>query len=98
MSTIILRKMKKALKIAKKSQLVIIKGLRGEPEALNYERIDNLFVTVVGKSGKTQMRLKIRYVYQYDEETYQKLRKAFDSNDTEALEQEWQKAKPIALT
>lgn len=44
------------------------------------------------------MRLKVKYVYQYDEYTYKRLRNAFDSNYIEALEQEWLKARPIAIT
>lgn len=90
--------MKKNVKSTEYTQPVMVKGFKGEPETLNSVGIENLFVTAAGKGGKTQMRLKIQYVYQYDDETYQKLRDAFDSNDTEALEREWQKAKPITLT
>ena len=79
-------------------QILMIKGFKGEPTRLKCLNIDNLFATVVGNSGNSQMRVKVKYVYQYNEEAYQKLRKAFDSNDSEALEQEWQKAEPIALS
>jgi len=82
----------------KKLQPVIVKGFRGEPARLDAVNIGKNFIIVVGKSGKTQMKLKDKYVYQYNEETYQKLRNAFDSNNSEILEQEWQKAKPIILT
>jgi hypothetical protein len=88
----------KKLKYVNILQPVIIKGFRGEPEVLNSIGIDNFFVTVVGKGGKTQMKLKVKYAYRYDEDTYKRLRKAFDSNDSEVLEQEWQKAKNIVLS
>jgi len=79
-------------------QPVIVKGFMGEPEMLSSVNKNIYFVTVLGKSGKTQMNLKIKYVYRYDEELYQKLKKAFDSKDNERLETEWQKAKPIIST
>ena len=85
-------------KKAKCSQPVIIKGFMGEPSRLDTINIENNFVTVVGISGKTQMKLNVKYAYQYDEGTYQKLCKAFDSGDTGILEKEWQCAKPIALS
>ena len=44
------------------------------------------------------MKLKDKYAYQYDEEIYQKLRKAFDSGNADRLEKEWQCAKPISLS
>jgi len=84
------------MKNVKILQPVIIKGFRGEPEVLNSVGIDNSFVSVVGKSGETQMKLKVKYAYCFDGDTYQRLRKAFDSNDSEALEQEWQKAKVLS--
>ncbi len=98
MSTTILRDNEVFSVETNKSYPIIAKGFRGEPAKLDAIKYEKNFVTVLGKSRKTQMRLKVKYVYQYDEETYQKLRDAFDSNDTEALEREWQKAKPITLT
>ena len=80
------------------TQLVIIKGFMGEPGLLRAVKLKNNFVMVVGKSGKSRMKLKDKYIYQYDENVYHRLCNAFDSNDSEALEQEWQKAKPIALS
>jgi len=77
------------------SEPVIIKGFMGEPTRLKCVNIDNISATVVGKSGKTQMNLKVKYVYRYDEETYQKLQNAFDLGDIKALDKEWQQAEPI---
>jgi hypothetical protein len=77
---------------------LIIKVFRDEPYRLNTVENDNLFVTVVGNGWKTTMKLKIEYVYNYDKEIYQNLRKAFDSGDNERLKQEWQKAKPLVST
>ncbi len=90
--------MSKIGKIGKMLQPVIIKGFMGEPEVLSSINKDISFVTVVGRSKKTQMRLKVKYVYHYDEELYQKLKNAFNSKDSERLETEWQKAKPIMST
>lgn len=70
----------------------------GEPEVLDSINKDKFFVTVLGKSGKTQMKLKVKYVYHYTEEIYQKLKEAFNSKDSERLVKEWQKAKLINLT
>lgn len=98
MSTSILREIKNISVKTKKAYPVIIKGFRGEPVRLDAVNIEKSFIIVAGKSGKTQMKLKVKYVYQCDDNTYQKLRKAFDSNDSEVLEQGWQKARPITLS
>lgn len=86
------------MKIDKILQPVMIKGFRGEPETLNSIEQNKFSVTVVGKSGNTQMELKIKYVYLYDKELYQKLKEAFNSKDAERLAEEWKKAQPINLT
>ncbi|MFA5554171.1 MAG: hypothetical protein WCZ89_03415 [Phycisphaerae bacterium] len=74
--------------------VLIIKGFMGEPIALKCLNKDDNFVTLLGKSGKTQIKLKVKYAY-YDAETYQRLQNAFNSSNKELLEAEWQKAKPI---
>jgi IS4 transposase len=79
-------------------QIVVVKGFMGEPVRLKAEKIDNSFVTLVGKDGKTRIKLKVKYIYQDDEGTYRKLKNAFDSNDTERLTREWQYAKPIVIS
>ena len=44
------------------------------------------------------MTLKAEYVYQYDEEVYKRLQNAYEMDDKEGLEQEWQWAEPIVLS
>lgn len=44
------------------------------------------------------MNFAIDVVYQYDAENFKRLHEAFESNDIEAIEQEWQKAKPIVCS
>jgi phage regulator Rha-like protein len=75
--------------------LVLVKGFTCIPKRLNVIKCENNFITVAGMSGKTQMKLKAQYVYQYDEEMYQKLRNAYELNDKGTLEKVWQQAKPI---
>ena len=77
---------------------VIVKGFRGCPDKLNAKNVENSLVTVIGRSGKTEMRLKVKYVYQFDEGIYQRLKKAYDAGDTETLAKEWQCAKPITVS
>jgi ABC-type transport system substrate-binding protein len=77
---------------------LIIKGFMSQPSKLDAVKCEKNFVTVLGRDGKTQMRLKAQYAYYYDEEIYQKLRNAYKSNDKETLEKLWQQAKPIAVS
>ena len=79
-------------------QTVIVKGFRGEPARLKAEGIENFLVLLVGNDGKTQTKLKAKYVYCHDEELYLKLKNAFDSGDTDKLSREWQCAKPITMS
>lgn len=79
-------------------QPVIVKGVMAFPEVLKYEKIIDNFIVLVGKSGKTRMKLKVKYAYCYDEKTFLRLKNAFDPNDTERLSKEWQQAKPIVLS
>jgi hypothetical protein len=97
MQDISLKKIGFSEKKTKFLQPIIAKGFMGEPTRLDCVNIDNFFATVVGKSGKTQIKLKVKYVYCYDEETYQKLQKAFNSGDNDLLVKEWQQAKPITM-
>jgi hypothetical protein len=81
--------------ISDDTQLVMVKGFMGFPECLKYEEINDNFIVIIGRSGKTRMNLKVKYAYQYDEKLYQKLKEVFESNDTEKLTREWQCAKSI---
>ena len=81
--------------MSKNTQPVIFKGFMNEPKRLISVGIDKLFVTVLGISGKTQMRLKIKYVYQHNEKLYRKLTEMYSSKNYEGLERAWQEAKPI---
>jgi hypothetical protein len=78
-------------------QTVIVKGFKCEPIRLKAEGIENFLVLLVGNDGKTRTKLKVKYVYCYDEEVYLKLKSTFDSGDTEQLTREWQCAKPIVI-
>ncbi|MGA2678327.1 MAG: hypothetical protein ABSF37_03380 [Sedimentisphaerales bacterium] len=83
---------------AKSLQRVIIKGFMDEPTALQFVNNCGKSVTVLCRDGETQTNFACDVVYQYDEELYQKLKNAFDSNDKEQLMREWQCAKPIIIT
>ncbi len=84
--------------IANGTESVVIKGFMNEPTKPNFYKCDGKSVTVLCRDGETQMCFAIDVVYQYDMESFKRLHEAFNSNDTEALEQEWQKAKPITVT
>jgi hypothetical protein len=71
-------------------QPVVIKGFKGEPVYLRAINSENNFVTVAGKSGKTQMTLKSKYVFHYDENVYKRLKNVYEMNDKEGLEKLWQ--------
>jgi hypothetical protein len=83
------------VKIFTEPYLLIIKGFKGEPACLEAKNIKNNFVTVAGKSGTTQMTLKSKYAFCYDENLYKRLKNAYENNDKEGLEKLWQQAKPI---
>ena len=79
-------------------QPVIIKGFMGEPTVLKSINKNRLFVTVLGKSGKTQIKLRVKYIYRYVKKVFQQLKRAFNSKNIKRLAKEWQKAKPIIST
>jgi hypothetical protein len=76
--------------------MTIVKGFMNEPVALKSVNYDKKVVTLLGRSGKTSISLKDKYVFCYDKSLYGKLQEAFALNDTERLAKEWQKAKPIS--
>lgn len=83
---------------ANDTESVVIKGFMGKPTRLKFYNNDGKSVTVLCRDGETQVNFAINMVYQYDTETYKKLREAFESDNSIRLEQEWQKAKPIIST
>lgn len=84
--------------IAKVTESVIIKAFMNKPVRLKYYKYDRKSVTVICRDGKTQVNFAIDVVYQDDPEVYKNLRKAFESDDSIRLKEEWQKAKPIMST
>jgi hypothetical protein len=97
MSSVLCLKDKKSFELPKTTQLVTIKGFMDEPVRLGLKIIKKSSVLVVGGDGKTEIRLKTKYVYQYDEKLYERLKKAYDDGDIETLSKEWQCAKPIVI-
>jgi hypothetical protein len=97
-ASIFKEKMEISQKNLKITQVAMVKGVMNCPKRLNLEKIENSFVTVTGESGKTQMTLKAEYVYQYDEDVYQRLQNAYELNGKGTLEKLWQQAKPITLS
>ncbi|MBN2019957.1 MAG: hypothetical protein JW749_07015 [Sedimentisphaerales bacterium] len=91
-------KMKDFREKAENSYHIVIKGVMGCQVTLNAEVIENIFVTVVGKNGKTEIKLKVKYTCQYDEEIYHKLKNAFDSCDAKKLSRKLWRVKPIAFS
>jgi hypothetical protein len=96
MSSILCPKDKKSCVSAEITQPIIVKGFGSEPKRLGLKNVKNFSVLAIGENGNTEIELKTKYVYQYDEKTYQKLRNAYELNDKEALEKLWQQAKPIS--
>jgi hypothetical protein len=76
-------------------QSVVIKGFMDEPAKLYSVKNNKKVTTVLCRDGKSEMNFKNDMVFQYNEELYQKLREAFESNDTEGLAREWLRAKPV---
>ena len=83
---------------ASNAESLIVKGFMSEPTRLKFYNSDGNSVTALCRDGETQVNFAIDAVYQYDTETYKKLREAFESDDGIRLEKEWQKAKPIMST
>lgn len=99
MSRKISRKSRKFfLNYAEQPQHVVIKGFMEKPTALKFIKNSGKCVTMLCRDEKTQMNFANDIVYQYDAENYKQLCEAYENEDKERLEQEWKKAKPIALT
>lgn len=84
--------------IATNAESVVIKGFMNEPTRLKYVNCTGKSVVVLCRDGETQMNFANDVVYQYDANGFKKLCEAYESEDSARLEQEWQKAKPIALS
>ena len=85
MSTIISQEKVDSQEILEYPQILIIKGFSCEQCRLKCVWTENWSVILVGKGGKAQARLKTEYAYCDDEKKYAKLKKAFDSGDSELL-------------
>ena len=86
------------INIASRTESVVIKGFMGEPTRLKFYNSAGKSVIVLCRDGETHMNFAIDVAYQYDAEGFKRLHEAFENEDDESLEQEWQKAKPIALS
>lgn len=95
MSTEICKKIAKNIKFL---QSVVIKGFTDEPTKLYFVKTGERATTVLCRDGKTQMDFANDVVYQYDAESFLKLREAFENKDVMGLEKEWQRAKPIVFS
>ena len=91
MSSVISKNMENYKEIFTIPQLVLIRAFMGEPVVLKCLGIENFSFIILGKDEKKQILLKKKYVYQYDENVYQKLKGIFDSGDFEKLTNEWDK-------
>ncbi len=75
---------------------VIIRGLGDEPVRLRLVEVLEKAVVVTGNDDQISMPFHLYRAYQFDDELYSKMRKAFESQQNDKLEALWGKAPPYS--